>query len=38
LRFAAHQIEYFLKNPKEIPVSKPADAPDGSPIGEDVEF
>jgi hypothetical protein len=36
-RFAASQIEYFLKNPKEIPVTKPADAPDGSPIGEDWE-
>jgi hypothetical protein len=37
-RFAAHQIEYFLRNPKEIRVTKPAEAPDGAPIGEDVEF
>jgi hypothetical protein len=37
-RFAAHQIEYFLRNPKEIRVTKPADSPDGSPIGEDLEF
>jgi hypothetical protein len=37
-RFAANQIEYFLKNPKEIRVTKPADPPDGAPIGEDVEF
>ncbi len=37
-RFAAHQIDYFLRNPKEIRVTKPADAPDGSPIGEDLEF
>ena len=37
-RFAAHQIEYFLRNPKEIRVTKPADAPDGSPIGEDWKF
>jgi len=34
LRFAAHQIDYFLRNPKEIRVTKPADPPDGSPIGD----
>ncbi|HLM99560.1 MAG TPA: zinc-dependent metalloprotease [Bryobacteraceae bacterium] len=37
LRFAAHQIDYFLRNPKEIRVTKPADPPDGSPIG-DLEY
>jgi hypothetical protein len=25
--------EYFLRNPKEIRVTKPADPPDGPPIG-----
>jgi hypothetical protein len=36
-RFAAHQIEYFLLNPKEIRVTKPAAPPDGSPLGEGFE-
>jgi hypothetical protein len=35
LRFAAHEIEYFSRNPKEIRVTKPADPPDGAPIGSD---
>jgi hypothetical protein len=38
LRFAAHQIEYFLRNPKEIRMTKPADPPDGAPIGDGFEF
>jgi hypothetical protein len=38
LRFAANRIEYFLRNPKEIPVTNPADPPDGAPIGEDSQF
>lgn len=32
-RFAAAQIDRFQKNPKEIPVSKPLEAPPGQPIG-----
>ena len=31
-RFAAHQIELYEKNPKEIGVTAPAAPPDGSPI------
>ena len=30
--FAAHQIECWEKNPKEIGVTKPANPPDGAPI------
>jgi hypothetical protein len=37
LRFAAHEIEYFGKNPKEIRVTKPAESPDGAPIGSEFE-
>ena len=32
-RFAAHQIDYFSKNPKEIHVTPPPVPPDGPPIG-----
>ncbi|MGI8743477.1 MAG: zinc-dependent metalloprotease [Bryobacteraceae bacterium] len=32
-RFAAAQIDRFQKNPKEIPVPKPLEAPPGQPIG-----
>jgi hypothetical protein len=31
-RFAAHQIELYEKNPKDIQVTAPAAPPDGSPI------
>ena len=37
-RFAASQIEYFSRNPKEIRITKPAAPPDGSPIGTDADF
>lgn len=37
LLFAAHEIDYFNRNPKEIRVSKPAAPPDGAPIGSDFE-
>jgi hypothetical protein len=30
--YAAAQIERFQNDPKEIPVAKPAEAPDGPPI------
>jgi hypothetical protein len=32
-RFAVAQIDRFQKNPKEIPVPKPLEAPPGQPIG-----
>lgn len=37
-QFAAHEIEYFSEHPAEIRVSKPADPPDGPPIGSDSDF
>ncbi len=30
--YGAHQIEYFARNPKEIPITAPAAPPDGPPI------
>ncbi len=38
LRYGAHEIDYYSKNPKEIRVSKPAPPPDGAPIGSDMAF
>ena len=31
--YAAQRIERFLKDPKEIPMPKPVEAPPGQPIG-----
>lgn len=31
--FAAAQIKYYQENPKEIPITRPAEAPPGQPIG-----
>jgi hypothetical protein len=33
LDFAAAQIKYYQENPKEIPITRPAEAPPGQPIG-----
>ena len=36
--FAAWQIEQFEKDPKRIEITVPAEAPDGSPIGDDEDW